>query len=210
MGVLETANIQISMDGRGRWLGNVFVERLWRSVKYEHLYLFGHATMSTAHSGMAGYFAHYCHDRPHQALNNRTPGEVYWEGRAVWQWFQNGTPSGQCFVRQTVSRAYGGSDGPSCDSGLARQRWSTSSGDCHSGNRQLVARIFNQAEVILLPLFPASHALRPRIRADSTGTHGDHDARHAAIGYEGKNRIQTKDARLVGFVHVAMQTGLNH
>jgi putative transposase len=79
--VLELADVQISMDGRGRWLDNVFVERLWRSVKYEHLYLFGHATIAAAHAGLTEYFAHYCHERPHQALNNQTPAEVYWAGR---------------------------------------------------------------------------------------------------------------------------------
>jgi putative transposase len=76
-GRLEQAGIAISMDGRGRALDNVFVERLWRSVKYEEVYLHEHATVELLAAGLTGYFAHYCHERPHQALGNRTPAEVY-------------------------------------------------------------------------------------------------------------------------------------
>ena len=67
----------ISMDGRGRALDNVFVERLWRSVKYEEIYLKEHATVEALTAGLEDYFWFYCHERPHQALGNRTPAAVY-------------------------------------------------------------------------------------------------------------------------------------
>jgi putative transposase len=76
-GRLEQAGIAISMDGRGRALDNVFVERLWRSVKYEEVYLHEHATAELLGAGLEGYFQHYCHERPHQSLGYRTPAEVY-------------------------------------------------------------------------------------------------------------------------------------
>jgi putative transposase len=76
-GRLEQAGIAISMDGRGRALDNVFVERLWRSVKYEEVYLHEHATVELLAAGLEGYFWHYCHERPHQSLGYRTPAEVY-------------------------------------------------------------------------------------------------------------------------------------
>ena len=76
-GVLEKQVIAISMDGRGRALDNVFIERLWRSLKYEDVYLRGYETASELKVGLTKYFHFYCHERPHQALENRTPGEVY-------------------------------------------------------------------------------------------------------------------------------------
>jgi len=76
-GRLEQDNIQISMDGRGRALDNVFVERLWRSVKYEHVYLHDHSTVSDLHAGLSYYFDFYNHRRFHQSLDDRTPAEVY-------------------------------------------------------------------------------------------------------------------------------------
>jgi len=74
---LEAAGIRISMDGRGRALDNVFVERLWRSVKYEDIYPNGYATLVDARQGLTRYFAFYNEERPHQALKYRTPAEVY-------------------------------------------------------------------------------------------------------------------------------------
>jgi putative transposase len=76
-GRLERAGIAISMDGRGRALDNVFIERLWRSVKYEEIYLYEHATVESLAAGLEAYFGYYCHRRPHQALGNRTPAAVY-------------------------------------------------------------------------------------------------------------------------------------
>ena len=81
--LLRTAGGQISMDGRGRTLDNVFVERLWRSVKYEEVYLKDYASVPAARAGLADYFAFYNHERPHQALAYRTPAEAYGEVPAV-------------------------------------------------------------------------------------------------------------------------------
>jgi|SRR5688572_1592976 putative transposase len=80
-GRLQEAGIAISMDGRGRALDNVFVERLWRTVKYECLYLHGFATVAALVGGLTRYFAFYCYERAHQALASCTPAEVY--GRAA-------------------------------------------------------------------------------------------------------------------------------
>jgi putative transposase len=76
-GRLERQGIAISMDSRGRALDNVFVERLWRSVKYEEVYLREYETMASLAAGLEAYFWFYCHERPHQALGNRTPATVY-------------------------------------------------------------------------------------------------------------------------------------
>ena len=76
-GVLTREGIVISMDGRGRAFDNIFVERLWRNVKYEDVYLKGYATMGELMIGLAEYFAFYNSERPHQALNHQTPAVVY-------------------------------------------------------------------------------------------------------------------------------------
>ena len=75
--VLEQNQVAISMDGRGRAMDNVFIERLWRSVKYEDLYLKDYATVADLNEGLAGYFDFYDHMRKHQALGYRTPYEVW-------------------------------------------------------------------------------------------------------------------------------------
>ena len=80
-GVLKREGIAISMDGRGRALDNIFVERLWRSVKYEDVYLQGYGTMGELTLGLARYFAFYNGERPHQSLGNWTPHEVYASGQ---------------------------------------------------------------------------------------------------------------------------------
>ncbi len=74
---LEAAGIQISWDGRGRALDNVFVERLWRSVKWEEVYLKDYQTVADAVSGLDRYFRCYNQERPHQALGYQTPAQVY-------------------------------------------------------------------------------------------------------------------------------------
>jgi putative transposase len=79
-GVLLREGVAISMDGRGRALDNIFVERLWRSVKYEDVYLKGYASMSELLLGLTEYFAFYNGERPHQSLGNRTPDAVYHSG----------------------------------------------------------------------------------------------------------------------------------
>lgn len=74
---LAAADIQISMDGRGRALDNIFIERLWRTVKYEDIYLKDYETGQDLHGGLSNYFNFYNHERPHQSLAYRTPYEVY-------------------------------------------------------------------------------------------------------------------------------------
>lgn len=76
-GVLTKKGIRISMDGRGRVFDNIFVERLWRSVKVEEVYLRDYQTVAEAVWGLGRYFAFYNHERLHQALGYRTPAEVY-------------------------------------------------------------------------------------------------------------------------------------
>jgi putative transposase len=80
-GRLEGAGVKVSMDGRGRCLDNVFVERLWRSVKYEDVYLKCYETVPELAQGLGRYFRFYNEERLHQALGYRTPAEVYGEGR---------------------------------------------------------------------------------------------------------------------------------
>jgi putative transposase len=76
-GRLEAEGVAISMDGRGRAVDNVFVERLWRSLKYEEVYLKEYTTAWEAEDSLERYFTFYCHERIHQALGYRTPAEVY-------------------------------------------------------------------------------------------------------------------------------------
>jgi putative transposase len=76
-GRLEAARVAVSMDGRGRCLDNVFVERLWRSVKYEDVYLRGYESVPELERGLAAYFAFYNRERLHQSLGYKTPAEVY-------------------------------------------------------------------------------------------------------------------------------------
>ena len=82
VGRLEQAKIQISMDGKGRCFDNIFVERLWRSVKYEEVYLHDYETVSQARAGLGRYFAFYNDERLHESLAYRTPGQVYLQGLA--------------------------------------------------------------------------------------------------------------------------------
>jgi putative transposase len=82
-GRLLAADVRISMDGRGRALDNVFVERLWRTVKYEEVYLKGYETIPVAVGSLSDYFRFYNEERLHQALAYRTPVAVYQEGAAT-------------------------------------------------------------------------------------------------------------------------------
>lgn len=77
--VLASRGISISMDGRGRALDNIFIERLWRSVKYENVYLKGYATMEEARAGLAAYFKLYNERRLHESLGYQTPHEVHYD-----------------------------------------------------------------------------------------------------------------------------------
>lgn len=74
---LEEEGIAVSMDGRGRALDNVFVERLWRSLKYEEVYLKAYSGVRELEAGLESWFRFYNHERPHQSLTYRTPAEVY-------------------------------------------------------------------------------------------------------------------------------------
>lgn len=80
-GRLEGLGIKVSMDGKGRWIDNVFIERLWRSLKYEDAYLKEYRTVWDLECGLAKWFVRYNTWRPHQALGNRTPEKAYREDR---------------------------------------------------------------------------------------------------------------------------------
>lgn len=88
-GPLLERGIQVSMDGKGRYLDNIFVERLWRSIKYEEVYLKAYKDGTEARQGIGAYLDFYNHERPHQALGYWTPQEVFHEGqprkRPEWQ-----------------------------------------------------------------------------------------------------------------------------
>src|ERR671926_579236 len=75
--VLKAAGVRISMDGQGRWMDNVFIERLWRSLKYECIYLHAFETGSEARVGIGRWIGYYNADRPHSALGGLTPEEAY-------------------------------------------------------------------------------------------------------------------------------------
>ena len=77
VGLVEKHGIRVSMDGKGRALDNVFIERLWRSVKYEEIYLKGYADGHEAERSLDQYFRFYNDERPHQSLGYQTPAEVY-------------------------------------------------------------------------------------------------------------------------------------
>lgn len=81
--VLREAEIRISMDGKGRWMDNVFVERLWRSVKYEEVYLHAYDTAATARARLDRYFRFYNARRTHQGLDSLTPDEVYFQTKRL-------------------------------------------------------------------------------------------------------------------------------
>ena len=80
-GILKANNIAISMDGKGRWMDNVFIERLWRSVKYEHVYLHSYDSIADLRQGLKTYFGFFNQERTHQSLARQTPDEVYFADR---------------------------------------------------------------------------------------------------------------------------------
>jgi len=89
---VESVGVDVSMDGRGRWIDNRFIERLWRSVKQEDIYVQDYADGLTAHRGLGRWFGEYNKLRPHQALGYATPGELYHSPAsygakpAAWRW----------------------------------------------------------------------------------------------------------------------------
>jgi putative transposase len=80
---LETAGVRISMDGRGRVFDNIFIERLWRTVKYENIYIHDYATVPALEAGLHRYFTFYNQERLHQSLDYRTPAEVHFMDRKL-------------------------------------------------------------------------------------------------------------------------------
>ena len=82
-GLLLERGIKVSMDGKGRYLDNIFVERLWRSVKYEEVYLKAYRDGSEARRGIDAYLDFYNRERPHQSLDYRTPAQVFASGRLL-------------------------------------------------------------------------------------------------------------------------------
>ena len=83
LGCLKKAGVQISMDGKGRWIDNVFIERLWRSVKYEEVYLLAYEDGSEARAGLAKYFEFYNARSTHQSHDYRTPDAMYFADAAA-------------------------------------------------------------------------------------------------------------------------------
>lgn len=83
IGRLVEAKVQISMDGKGRALDNIFTERLWRSVKYEEVYINEYGNPKEARQQLARYFNFYNHERPHQSLDYQTPAQVYFQKQPV-------------------------------------------------------------------------------------------------------------------------------
>ena len=75
---LSSRSIKISMDGKGSWKDNVFIERFWKTVKYEEVYLKGYESLTEARKELKGYMEFYNQERRHQGLDSRTPDEVYW------------------------------------------------------------------------------------------------------------------------------------
>jgi putative transposase len=76
-GELESRGVAVSMDGRGRYLASIFIERLWRSLKYEEVYWRDYAQVPEARTGIGNWFRFYNHERPHQSLGYRTPTGLY-------------------------------------------------------------------------------------------------------------------------------------
>jgi len=91
-GVLEHCGITISMDGKGRCMDNIFIERLWRSLKYEEVYLHAYASVGEAKAGIGTWLRFYNEERQHQSLGYRTPRQIYQEG--LWICGRSASPTG--------------------------------------------------------------------------------------------------------------------
>ena len=83
LAILKKNNVKISMDGKGRCLDNIFIERLWRTIKYEHIFIHDYETIQETKAGLKLFFPDYNNDRVHQSLNYRTPSEVYFQKNAI-------------------------------------------------------------------------------------------------------------------------------
>jgi putative transposase len=95
-GTLEGHEVTISMDGKGRYMDNIFVERLWRSLKYEEVYLNAYASVAEAKAGIGAWLDFYNEERQHQSLRYRTPRQIYEEGR--WICGRSASPTGSAFA----------------------------------------------------------------------------------------------------------------
>ena len=93
-GTLQRHGVAISMDGKGRFMDNIFIERLWRSLKYEEVFVKAYATVAEARKGIGEYIVHYNSDRPHQSLKYQTPREVFEAGASLWICGQSAAPNG--------------------------------------------------------------------------------------------------------------------
>ena len=112
--VLQDRGVKISMDGKGRYQDNIFVERLWRTVKYEEVYLKAYANTLEARRGLGEYFRFYNNQRPHQALGYRTPAEVFHGDQMARE---EESKERSC-SQGPVLVSYGGATGPSLNSAL--------------------------------------------------------------------------------------------
>jgi len=81
---LEGNGVQVSMDGKGRFLDNIFIERLWRSLKYEEVFIKAYGSVADARRGISAWFTFYNNERPHQALDYRTPSQMFEQSKALW------------------------------------------------------------------------------------------------------------------------------
>ena len=95
-GTLKRHGVTISMDGKGRCMDNIFVERLWRSLKYEEVYLNAYATVAEAKAGIGAWLDFYNTERQHQSLGYRTPRQIYQEG--LWICGRSALPTGCAFA----------------------------------------------------------------------------------------------------------------
>ena len=101
---LQQTRVSISMDGRGRCFDNIFIERLWRTVKYEEVYLKNYETPRLARTGLTEYFKFYNQIRPHQSLANRTPAEVCAPFNTLWYPKRSLDELGRRFLGQRLTR----------------------------------------------------------------------------------------------------------
>ena len=104
-GILERGGITISMDGKGRCMDNIFVERLWRSLKYEEVYLHAYAGVAEAKAGIGSWLRFYNEERQHQRLGYRAPRQIYEEH--LWIWERSAMPTGCAFPASRASSKSG-------------------------------------------------------------------------------------------------------
>src|SRR5215831_13631514 len=105
IGTLKRHGVTISMDGKGRCMDNIFVERLWRSLKYEEVYLHAYATVAEAKAGIAGWLRFYNEERQHQSLGYRTPRQTYEE--CLWIYGRSASPIGSASPASRASSTSG-------------------------------------------------------------------------------------------------------